>query len=697
MQGTTIEAAARLPVRSAFAWPLATAALGAMQAFAAHDRQGGAASAVVWAVLTAFALGSWLGLLHALVAAALARRTVWSRWTAWVQTRAPAPSVLAAATVLALAVELTAWWGIDLVYALARAHPLDYDAVGRQIWRGAAALTLPVLAAVLFVGVRGLETRLRAHEVRAKWVARVGASSAFVLAAWHLSSGPFFVYFGSTVAVALLVGGAVLAAAWLPASIPLHRPAALRTSVAWVALVLVGAWGLRDVGVRALLLHEAPLFAEVHALATGWADGDGDGDLPPWLGGTDCDGTDPAISGAAKELPGNGIDDNCHAGDASSRPAAEPLTPTAERARPPIVLVTIDTVRADHLELYGYPRETMPALARLGARGVVFERAYSPGNHTFFSVTALLAGQSIERMLVPGDAAVPHLGYSRWLPDLLGRLGYHRVSIDPPLVLDGKMRPEELRFDEVDLGPFDTVGDNRGAKSRQVADSAIRWLEAWQGDAPVFLWVHFIDPHAVHESPERFATHTESDAYDNELSWVDLHLGRVLAAVDRTLGSEAHVIVTSDHGEQLGEAGGWGHGFSLREAEVRVPLVVVAPGLSPRRVGTPVSGLRIPATVMHWLGFSPEGWPEAPSLLLDPEGDPPPVVVENPAFLWNARRMEAALVDMPFKLVHSRTTNTTLLYDLERDPHERDDLAGTEPEIRERMLAKLLDLLEHAG
>lgn len=696
MDASTTEPASRLSVRALLGWPLATAGLAAIQAFAAHGRQGGAASSMVWATLSGFALGAWAGLLHALVAAALVRVAGWQRLVERIGNARPAPSVRAAAATGALVVLVAAWWAIDRVIALQAEHPLDYGAVARAIWRGAAALVLPASAAILYIALRWLERHLRDRPRRATNVTRVAVSVAVLLVAWHMASGPFVVYFGATAALLLVIAGVFVARMWLP---PAGRlgVVGLRSAVAMsVATCVVGVLGLRDPGVRALLLHEGPTFAEVHALFTAFADRDADRDLPPWLGGGDCDDDDPRISSAAKEIPGNGLDDNCHAGDAP-RPEIVRDVPGPASRRPPLVLVTIDTVRADRLELYGSQRATMPALARLGEEGVVFERAYAPANHTFFSVTALLSGLSTEHMLVPSDADVPQLSYERWLPHVLGGLGYHRVAIDPPLLYDGKMRPADLHFDTILTGPFDAIGGNRGAKAGQVADLAIEWLRGWGGEQPVFLWVHFMDPHAVHESPQRFAVREEADAYDNELSWVDMHLARLLDAVGDAFHGQAHVIVTSDHGEQLGEAGGWGHGFSLREVEVRVPLVLSAPGLAPARVAEPVSLLRVPSTVLQWLGYAPTVWPDAPSLLAGDGVAAPPVVVENPAFLWNERRMEAALVEPPWKLVHARTTNTTLLFDLEHDPGERDDRAGREPEIRDRMLTRLRDLLEHGG
>ena len=133
------------------------------------------------------------------------------------------------------------------------------------------------------------------------------------------------------------------------------------------------------------MLHDNRVFSPLHAAATAAFDQDGDGALAEFVGGNDCDDRDATRSGLHVENPNTSIDENCYEGTASTISAIAPKT-SAPR-RPPIFLITIDTVRADHLELYGAKRPTMPALTSLANSGRWFERAYAPANHTFFAVS----------------------------------------------------------------------------------------------------------------------------------------------------------------------------------------------------------------------------------------------------------------------------------------------------------------------
>lgn len=675
------------PVRAFCAWPAATALVTTGELVA--RRQAFDLVAFVLAIASGAAMGMWLGVLGALVAV-IATRRGWHVPPA-LRPGAHTQVLLATAAVWSVVVVAVAWVGLDVGLALVHERPLDYPQTGTQLGRGVIALVAPpgVLALVLATGPLA---RWLGHGARARLVGGACGVLAVFVAARHFGSGAFIVYFGPMVALVLVVVAAIAAAVCLSSARVASRGAIACGVV--VVIAALGVLGLHHRGARALMLHHGRLTPTIIELGIGFLDGDGDGDFPPWLGGGDCDDGDPSITIATPELPGNDVDDDCWAGERAATP--EPPAPAiTDGPRPMIVLVTIDTVRPDRLELYGAVRETMPALAALGARGLVFERAYAPANHTFFAMTALLAGQSTEHMLVPKPGeragALPGMRYTRWLPQRLRELGYHVVAIAPPLVSDGKIAPAELRVDELEFGPFDSGEKNRGATSRQIADAAIARVEAWSGTEPLALWIHFMDPHAVHESPIRFAVNDVRDAYDNELSWVDLNLARVLAAVHARVGDEALIAVTADHGESFGEDGDWGHGFSLYEREIRVPLVLAGPGVPVGRRPMPVSTLALHPTILALLGAPRDGGLPYPSLV---EADPWPVIAANPSFLWNEPRMEAAWIEADHKLVWSRTTNTVQLFDLRTDPDERRNLASSDRERADAMLAQLRDALD---
>jgi len=677
------------PVRACWTWLLAGGAVTAGELLARN----GDFDLVAWlgALATGCAMGSWLAILTVL-GSVLARRRGWS-WPARVQPSPTTAALVAAAVVWSFAIVGVAWIALDVGLGVLRDHPLDYLQTGAQLGRALVMFAAPLVVGALVISSPPL-VRWLAHGRRARVTICGVGFIAVLVACRHLGSGAFVVYLGPVAALCMIAIAAAIAAIALPPTREGPR-GAIACGLA-VLVSIAGIAALSHTGARALLLHHGRLTPTLVALGIGYLDSDGDGDHPTWLGGGDCDDGDRSIGTAMPELPGNGIDDNCWAGDRAV--AAEPRAPTVVAApRPLVVLVTIDTVRPDHLELYGATRPTMPALAALGSTGLVFERAYAPANHTFFAMTALLAGQSTERMLVPlaADAAsvLPGMRYTRWLPQRLRELGYHVVAIAPPLVGDGKIELAELHVDEIDLGPFDSGEKNRGTTARQVADAAIDRIEHAAKDRPLALWIHFMDPHAFHESPVRFAVASVTDAYDNELSWVDMQLSRVLAAARERAGDDALFVITADHGESFGEDGDWGHGFSLAEREIRVPLVFAGPGVPRGRPAHPVSTVALAPTLLALLGQPPDPGHELGSLL---EENPVPVVATNPAWLWNVLRMEVAWIDGTDKLVWSRTTNTVQLFDLATDPDERHDLATSEPERRDARLGALRDALEHA-
>jgi arylsulfatase A-like enzyme len=214
-------------------------------------------------------------------------------------------------------------------------------------------------------------------------------------------------------------------------------------------------------------------------------------------------------------------------------------------------------------------------------------------------------------------------------------------------------------------------------------------LSEREDDRPLFAWIHLADAHAEHASHDHFPVESTLDAYDNELRWLDFNLATIFAAIHRRYGDDVVVALTSDHGEEFGERGAYGHGFSLREPMVHVPLLVRAPGLEPGVETRPVNVAGVPATLLSLIGEK-SGLMTVPSVLA-PEHDT--VVLGNP-FFWVENRMEVALVESRWKLIVNRSQDTAVLFDLEADPDEHHNLAGEQPDELSRMQQRLFDALE---
>ena len=268
---------------------------------------------------------------------------------------------------------------------------------------------------------------------------------------------------------------------------------------------------------------------------------------------------------------------------------------------PNLLLITVDTLRADHLSCYGYHLQTSPHIDQLASEGVRFERAYSPIPLTGPSHISLFTsrfpqehGARINGVAVPGN--------SKWLflPQILRKFGYRNAAFVSAWPLTDRL---------IQLGQWFDIYDQDLTRSHQVFHSsrfaedvtppAMTWLRG-NRDRPFFLWVHYFDPHAPYHLREEFAS-LESNGhpgdgtewagkedririnkYDSEIGYVDHHIGKLLAELDNLgLRDSTLVALTADHGESLGEHGYVGHGRRLFEGIVHIPLILRYPGTIP--------------------------------------------------------------------------------------------------------------------
>ncbi len=247
-----------------------------------------------------------------------------------------------------------------------------------------------------------------------------------------------------------------------------------------------------------------------------------------------------------------------------------------------IVLVSIDTLRADHVGCYGAEGAETPALDALAAEGARFETAISPAAITLPSHTTLLTGRD------PPQHGVRHNGFFRLPPDVvplaehLHGAGFATAAFVSAFVLDSRFGLDR-GFDRYDdqLGMLRTTGGPGAVPERRgdrTVDAALAWLDA----APerFFLWVHLYDPHAEYEPPSPFAERFAGKPYDGEIAFADAQLARLRAAIaERWPAGGTLWWVTSDHGESLGEHDEKTHSYGVYDATQHVPLLVAGPGV----------------------------------------------------------------------------------------------------------------------
>ena len=276
---------------------------------------------------------------------------------------------------------------------------------------------------------------------------------------------------------------------------------------------------------------------------------------------------------------------------------------------PDVFLVTIDTLRADHVHCYGYDQIQTPALDSLAKDGIRFEWAFTPNAITNISHTSILTG------LLPGnhgvtDFAIPVPPEHPLWAELLKAQGYQTAAFIAAVVLDSKQIAPGLDrgFDFYDnfpqnLDPKVHWGrvERRGM---EVVQHAEQWLNS-QPSGPRFVWVHLYDPHDPYEPPEPFATTYKERPYDGEIAYADSALGEFVAYLKKQGWYEgALVVVTADHGEGLGEHKESTHGIFLYDTTTHVPLIVKLPSeqVKGREVGAQVRTIDILPTVLDVVG-----------------------------------------------------------------------------------------------
>jgi arylsulfatase A-like enzyme len=277
-----------------------------------------------------------------------------------------------------------------------------------------------------------------------------------------------------------------------------------------------------------------------------------------------------------------------------------------------ILLLTIDTLRADHLGCYGYPRPTSPALDAIAAAGTRFANAWAHAPSTRYSMPAILTGR------LPLDVAYDK-GRADW-PGLLPSATTIAERLKPLGMRTGAITNYEYfqesrrmnqGFDEYDNAnqrlhrPIGGPAHASGSSSKEQTDKAIEWVKRHAGER-WFLWIHYYDPHLdylPHPEVPSFGDQLV-DRYDGEIRFTDLHIGRLIDELrasglyDRTI-----IAFTGDHGEGFGEHGiTEPHGYHLYAAQTRVPIVIRVPGLPPRVSTTPAGHVDLIPTLVNLAG-----------------------------------------------------------------------------------------------
>jgi len=509
-------------------------------------------------------------------------------------------------------------------------------------------------------------------------------------------------FFKAAGAAPLVLGAVAVAAATTfavaIASGSFHRLATLASSrrqsvmiaVAVLALWIGVAPWIGQTGSAVFIYRvEAPLAARGAVLFGRILDFDRDG-YSQLFGDGDCAPWDASRGPGQREIPQNGIDEDCLDGDATTgrprppKPAARPIDIPGPLS---FVVIMVDALRWDHIHAAGYHRETTPNIDRLIDESAVFTRAYSPSSYTHPSVSAIMTSRmpsdlprAFEKKAgVPADAPT--------LARELARAGYATGYLG-----DYGSLAANAGF-ETGFSDVRVFGD----KAKRVTNQAIRLIKRYD-EQRFFLWVTYFAPHAPyrgHPDLPRFGS-AFVDHYDQEILHTDREIGRLLAALDKgPLRDRTVIALIADHGEAFGEHGTYNHGLDLHEETVRVPFVLRVPGVQARWLrSAPVSLLDLYPTLLNLAGVEiPDGavgHDQTRALVTGEQATDRVVFVESdyhghpfsPGY-------QAAVVSGSNKLIYVDAARAMRLFDLASDPGELDDLASERPQLTRQLYRKL--------
>jgi arylsulfatase A-like enzyme len=381
-----------------------------------------------------------------------------------------------------------------------------------------------------------------------------------------------------------------------------------------------------------------------------------------------------------------------------------------------LVLVSVDTLRPDHLPSYGYARETSAAIERLAREGVLWENAYATSPATVASHASLFTGRFPHQHLAlhyGTPLAEPELT----LAEILRQAGWRTFGVATSVRFhagSGFAQGFE-RFETLEALP-------KNARSRAATDRVLE-LAAQRDGRPFFAFVHYFGPHAPYEPPEPWRSRFQSGPpalapggsgayvnanrepgapvspealaylealYDAEILYLDRDLARLLDGLDALgIADDTLLVLVSDHGEEFREHGGLSHARTLYEESLRIPLLMRWPGVLPagRRVARPAQLVDVLPTVLELLGLAAPPPVAGRSLASDwrtgAGGGPDPVIGQRGPGQWS---VAATLPEGRWKALFAQGSPAQL-YDLDADPREQRDLGAARPDTVESLAA----------
>lgn len=370
---------------------------------------------------------------------------------------------------------------------------------------------------------------------------------------------------------------------------------------------------------------------------------------------------------------------------------------------PTLLLVTVDTLRADRVGAYGREDAGTPALDRLASEGTLFENAQATSPLTLPSHSSIMTGRSLPAHGVYNNGTFQLPGEIPTLAERLASAGWGTAAFVSAGVLEARYgldRGFRVYDDEIPTpkGQSGVVMHFNERSAQETSRRAMAWLAAQTG--PAMLWVHLWEPHAPYRPPGELAERYAGDRYQGEVAAADAGIARMLREIESMGRSDKLLVaVMSDHGESLGEHGEPTHGLYLYQAVMRVPLIVHGPawGVEAQRISEAASLADVAPTLLELVGVEklPDVDGRSLAQALRGEGPMPEragVFAEShlPRLEFGWSGLRALVTDEQRKLVDAPRPE---LFDLSADPGEMQDLSGQNPDALKSMRDDLRDLV----
>jgi arylsulfatase A-like enzyme/Flp pilus assembly protein TadD len=382
------------------------------------------------------------------------------------------------------------------------------------------------------------------------------------------------------------------------------------------------------------------------------------------------------------------------------------LTAAASAVNPPVpsnvVIITIDTLRADHLGCYGYRDIRTPNIDALAAEGVRFEQAYTPVPITLPSHAVIFTG-TYPMANGMHDFSGNRLSQSQpTLASVLKEKGYRTGAVVASAVLDSRFglnRGFDFYYDHFDFSRLQESNlDEMERPGNLVADEALNWLNQNRGKR-FFLWMHLYDPHYPYRPPSPYSEQYAGRPYDGEIAFADAQVGRLLRFLkEKGLYRNTLIVLSGDHGEGLGEHGEKTHGFFIYNSTLHVPLIFKLPGggaAKARTVSTPVSLVDLMPSVLEVVKAKIPSDVQGKSLLplLEGKSHDPSAPLYSETFLPRLHFNWSELRGLQTGNYHLIEAPKPELYDLSKDPKELNNLADGKKAVTEELRSRLAGVI----